>query len=1636
MQTAAEYLEAQRELLPIPQLPPFVVDHVQPAEPDLQPRTDERDGDEDERSSENGDGTAEDAGGAQALDLLAELAKRSGDRKCWEIEVTRRCYRSWRNLDGVLQVPVLKKLRLLVEGREFRTGVNHAKPLAHAEVGLALFESYLPRGWRLLWEEMFGFSERHACWRDKILLWDVCDHDSVPAAVRAVSERFRRRQAADAATPRPPPRPPDAGGVRAPRELPAGERPAAPSAADEFTLELSALGAIESPPAALPEEPEGGGAAPRAGPAIDRDVALLKRIRERAAAIAREALAGRPAAGGSGDVPPGERAEISAAELELICADGPVLAVGRSGTGKTSCAIVRLWARYHAYWSLGRGAALLPSGHLRAVFLTNNPALLDEVRRLFSRLEEGHALLARPLEGEAPLPPLGRSDAELPDSLAPSPTTLTGHKWLRLVDGTLAGPFFPRPPRARLVVYELFEEELWPALSKAKGPAARPPLPHPTLVWTEFLSLIQGSVESLGCAEGFLDRDAYLALGRNRSRLDDEQRQAIHELYGAYRDAKRRRGLYDVTDAVHHIYREVAARGYGGPPIHEIIVDEVQDFTQAELALAALVCGDGGGLFFCGDTCQTIARGLSFRFCDLRSLFHLEAGGAGAARRTLAAPGQLPIRQLTQNYRSHAGILACSSVVVDMLELLFDREIDVLQRDTGLRSGPPPLLLPYSGLKELAAFLFGDQAATARPAELHLGADQVVVVRGQGRKERLGDALGRSNVLTVEEVKGLEFEDVLLLNFFTDSPGRDERMWREAARVAEGGVRARVAEAAAVPRGAAVSVDFASLEREPTEAEQRAKRKGGFDPHKHRLVATELKHLYTAITRAKRAVWLYDEDRAVRRPIFDLFASVGVAQSLDAKALAGDLRGKDCSRISESTPAEWEARGRQFLERRLFDAAKRAFENAGSKRLAALAEAELELQRAAAAGTPKARKDRARSAAKLFESAGEPDRANDCRQRFDIAVPLAPSDKAASASGSTNRVDVSTDIDASQSVGHKAQLEAACVALAGPKADELIRLVEGSRVEDYEDLGKLNARLRDHKSARDAFMLSASMALRLYNILIPANSEDPDALQQAEFLTASAVNNAKLGDSPDLLITALAKLCSVFSLQERYPQALCAAREASEVKGADEAEVAKAAELARYLEKRAVILPRHGRSGQGTTKLLAEREWDPPPQSAFASFDAALGALKAERERLEKAAVDCTTVDEELASGFLALGTQRADELEALLAQDGPPEGSIAEHNYRMEIARALLAGAKYTFLSEFFAEAEVLCTRCARHHTLLRDRSYKHVPLALSESSKADLEAQLQEGAVSGYELLASALEKLGRPRAALAAARAAQVTRLHKPHPGNVLTVWFLPSCSLENLISDLDAERADRIRTLATLSLPELVQEESIATAALERYQRAQLREAAAASSDPLLVHGLPLLAEDFEALAGALAPLDAERAGRCRAALEAIAALGARDRRGGFPGTSGAGALQLPAPRTTVGGMREDDAQHAGPQQQQQQHRPEYQQLLHQQQQQAIARTEAALREAYARALRERHAVEITIPNLSGTQVGKWDPEAAYPRLLKARDALTSVLSAAEAVGTTGRLVALCNQEIGFLSRRIEWMNYYVSFHLTH
>jgi len=97
------------------------------------------------------------------------------------------------------------------------------------------------------------------------------------------------------------------------------------------------------------------------------------------------------------------------------------------------------------------------------------------------------------------------------------------------------------------------------------------------------------------------------------------------------------------------------------------------------------------------------------------------------------------------------------------------------QPDLGIFSGPKPVIMDVASTQELVLMLQGAKRKTSR---IEFGAHQVVIVRSEEAKKTLPEKfdIDPDWVMTVQESKGLEFDDVLLYNFFSDSPAEDS--WR------------------------------------------------------------------------------------------------------------------------------------------------------------------------------------------------------------------------------------------------------------------------------------------------------------------------------------------------------------------------------------------------------------------------------------------------------------------------------------------------------------------------------------------------------------------------------------------------------------------------------------------------------------------------------------------------------------------------------------------------------------------------------------------------------------------------------------------------------------------------------------------
>lgn len=172
---------------------------------------------------------------------------------------------------------------------------------------------------------------------------------------------------------------------------------------------------------------------------------------------------------------------------------------------------------------------------------------------------------------------------------------------------------------------------------------------------------------------------------------------------------------------------------------------------ESEILLMATVA-DPNCLFLTGDDAQTIARGLSFRFSDVKSIFwNLHEGNS-----TVGVP---KVYTLKNNYRTHSGILNLANSVIDLISHFFPGSVDKLPHDRGLFDGPKPWLLQAAKFEDLCLLLLGSD----RDSQIEFGAQQCVIVRDSESKRRIPDDLSRGGIVcSVFESKGLEFNDVLL----------------------------------------------------------------------------------------------------------------------------------------------------------------------------------------------------------------------------------------------------------------------------------------------------------------------------------------------------------------------------------------------------------------------------------------------------------------------------------------------------------------------------------------------------------------------------------------------------------------------------------------------------------------------------------------------------------------------------------------------------------------------------------------------------------------------------------------------------------------------------------------------------------
>ena len=104
-----------------------------------------------------------------------------------------------------------------------------------------------------------------------------------------------------------------------------------------------------------------------------------------------------------------------------------------------------------------------------------------------------------------------------------------------------------------------------------------------------------------------------------------------------------------------------------------------------------------------------------------------------------------------------------------------------------------------------------------------------------------------------------------------------------------------------------------------------------FDPKLHKSLNAELKYLYTAITRTKCNLWIYDSDQKMRLPMFDYWFKRNLVKVVGAGSIS-EIEGMyNLVFASNSTTEQWKAQGDNFRKKHLWDQARLCYERAGDE---------------------------------------------------------------------------------------------------------------------------------------------------------------------------------------------------------------------------------------------------------------------------------------------------------------------------------------------------------------------------------------------------------------------------------------------------------------------------------------------------------------------------------------------------------------------------------------------------------------------------------------------------------------------------------------------------------------------------------
>ena len=257
-------------------------------------------------------------------------------------------------------------------------------------------------------------------------------------------------------------------------------------------------------------------------------------------------------------------------------------------------------------------------------------------------------------------------------------------------------------------------------------------------LYEEFRGVITGSIVD----KPYLSREEYLNLGVRQSIYLDDERELVYTLFEKYLSFLKENGFYD-PNILAHSYLKDARQTYDF-----VVVDEVQDITNVQLQIILKCLKNPDNFILCGDSNQIVHPNF-FSWSGLKSMLY----------NTESFETKKIIRILQSNFRNSKSITDLSNRLIKIKQKRFgsiDRESTYLMNSLSENAG------------EIVFLKNNERVKNEINKNIRRSAKFAVIVMRDEEKALARKFFDTPLLFSIHEAKGLEYENVVLLNFISD----------------------------------------------------------------------------------------------------------------------------------------------------------------------------------------------------------------------------------------------------------------------------------------------------------------------------------------------------------------------------------------------------------------------------------------------------------------------------------------------------------------------------------------------------------------------------------------------------------------------------------------------------------------------------------------------------------------------------------------------------------------------------------------------------------------------------------------------------------------------------------------------------